>query len=143
MKNLKVSVNHMVKKAKERIDEITAKEAIPLLEDDDVIIVDIRDIRERQKLGFIPGSFHAPRGMLEFWVDPQSPYFKDIFSSKKRFGYRQKLGAVAKVAQRLHLLRLGHGGILQENLELLVRVRRVDHLCGGGGGGERSQLMHG
>ena len=43
MKNLKVSVNHMVKKAKERIDEITAKEAIPLLEDDDVIIVDIRD----------------------------------------------------------------------------------------------------
>ena len=66
MKNLKVSVNHMVKKAKERIDEITAKEAIPLLEDDDVIIVDIRDIRERQKLGFIPGSFHAPRVMLEF-----------------------------------------------------------------------------
>ena len=85
MKNLKVSVNHMVKKAKERIDEITAREAIPLLEDDGVIIVDIRDIRERQKLGFIPGSFHAPRGMLEFWVDPQSPYFKDIFSSKKLF----------------------------------------------------------
>ena len=92
MKNLKVSVNHMVKKAKERIDEITAREAIPLLEDDGVIIVDIRDIRERQKLGFIPGSFHAPRCMLEFWVDPQSPYFKDIFSSKKRFVFHCAAG---------------------------------------------------
>ena len=66
MKNLKISVNDMVKKAKARIEEITAKEAITLLDDNNVLIVDIRDVRERQKLGFIPGSYHAPRGMLEF-----------------------------------------------------------------------------
>jgi rhodanese-related sulfurtransferase len=64
---------------------MTAKQALDLLNDDNVLIVDIRDIRERHKLGYIPGSYHAPRGMLEFWVDPQSPYFKDIFDSNKRF----------------------------------------------------------
>ncbi len=63
------------------------------------MIVDIRDIRERQRLGFIPGSYHAPRGMLEFWVDPQSPYFKEIFGQDKRFilhcasGWRSALSA--------------------------------------------------
>ena len=65
MKNLKVSVKDMVRNAKARIEEITAKEAIALLDDDNVLIVDIRDVRERQKLGFIPGSYHAPRGMWD------------------------------------------------------------------------------
>jgi len=92
MKNLKISVNDMVKEAKARIEEITAEEAIMLLGDDNVLIVDIRDVRERQKLGFIPGSYHAPRGMLEFWVDPQSPYFKEIFGSNKRFVFHCAAG---------------------------------------------------
>jgi len=55
----------MVRNAKARIEEMTAKEAIALLDDDNVLIVDIRDVRERQKLGFIPGSYHAPRGMWD------------------------------------------------------------------------------
>ena len=92
MKNLKISVNDMVKKAKARIEEITAKEAITLLDDNNVLIVDIRDVRERQKRGFIPGSYHAPRGMLEFWIDPQSPYFKEIFGSNKRFVFHCAAG---------------------------------------------------
>ena len=75
----------MVAEAKLKINEIDAKEAIKLFNDDNVIFIDIRDIRERQKLGFIPGSFHAPRGMLEFWIDPESPYFKDIFSTNKKY----------------------------------------------------------
>jgi len=66
MKKLNKTVKSMVAEAKTKINEINAKEAINLFENDDVIFVDIRDIRERQKLGFIPGSFHAPRGMLEF-----------------------------------------------------------------------------
>jgi rhodanese-related sulfurtransferase len=49
------------------------------------VFVDIRDVRERQNSGFIPGSFHAPRGLLEFWVDPESPYFKEVFGQKKKF----------------------------------------------------------
>ena len=75
----------MVAEAKLKINEIDAKEAIKLFNDDNVIFIDIRDIRERQKLGYIPGSFHAPRGMLEFWIDPESPYFKDIFNTNKKY----------------------------------------------------------
>jgi rhodanese-related sulfurtransferase len=55
------------------------------LEDDDVVLVDIRDIRELWRDGAIPGAIHAPRGMLEFWVDPDSPYARDVFQSGKRF----------------------------------------------------------
>ena len=85
MKKLKKTVKSMVAEAKLKINEIDAKEAIKLFNDDNVIFIDIRDIRERQKLGFIPGSFHAPRGMLEFWIDPESPYFKDIFNTNKKY----------------------------------------------------------
>ena len=85
MKKLKKTVKSMVAEAKSKINEIDAKEAIKLFEDENVIFIDIRDIRERQKLGFIPGSFHAPRGMLEFWIDPESPYFKDIFNTNKKY----------------------------------------------------------
>jgi len=97
--SLKISVAEMVKSAKAGINEITAKQALELYQDENIVIVDIRDIRERQKLGFIPGSYHAPRGMLEFWVDPQSPYFKEIFRQDKRFilhcasGWRSALSA--------------------------------------------------
>ena len=85
MKKLKKTVKNMVAEAKSKINEIDAKEAIKFFNDENVIFIDIRDIRERQKLGFIPGSFHAPRGMLEFWIDPESPYFKDIFSTNKKY----------------------------------------------------------
>lgn len=47
-------------------------------------LVDIRDVRELQAEGTVPGSYHAPRGMLEFWVDPQSPYFKKVFADEGR-----------------------------------------------------------
>ena len=85
MKKLKKTVKNMVAEAKSKINEIDAKEAIKLFNDENVVFIDIRDIRERQKLGFIPGSFHAPRGMLEFWIDPESPYFKDIFNTNKKY----------------------------------------------------------
>jgi len=85
MKKLKKTVKNMVAEAKSKINEIDAKDAIKFFNDENVIFIDIRDIRERQKLGFIPGSFHAPRGMLEFWIDPESPYFKDIFSTNKKY----------------------------------------------------------
>ena len=85
MKKLKKTVKNMVAEAKSKINEIDAKEAIKFFNDENVIFIDIRDIRERQKLGFIPGSFHAPRGMLEFWIDPESPYFKDIFNTNKKY----------------------------------------------------------
>ena len=82
MKKLAKSSADMVKDARAKIEEIETRELIEKVEDPDVVIVDIRDIRERQRTGFIPGSVHAPRGMLEFWVDPDSPYFKDVFGQE-------------------------------------------------------------
>lgn len=79
------SAAQMVTEARARIEEITAAEAISLAEDANVQIVDLRDVRERERGGFIPGSFHCPRGMLEFWVDPESPYFKPIFGEDRKF----------------------------------------------------------
>ena len=83
--SLKIGVATMVADARSRIEEVDASEAIDLLEDPDVVIVDLRDVRERSREGYIPGSFHCPRGMVEFWVDPESPYYKDIFGRDARF----------------------------------------------------------
>ncbi|MFK7881591.1 rhodanese-like domain-containing protein [Roseobacter sp.] len=85
MPSLKISSAQMVAEARARIEEIETQDLIAMLEDPNVIVVDIRDIRERQRSGFIPGSFHAPRGMIEFWVDPDSPYFKEVFAQDKKF----------------------------------------------------------
>ena len=85
MQKLNTSVKQMVKEARSRIQEIETSDAINMVEDLNTVIVDIRDIRERQRTGYIPGSFHCPRGMAEFWIDPESPYFKDIFSQDKHF----------------------------------------------------------
>ena len=50
---------------------------------ENALLVDIRDVRELEREGQIPGAFHAPRGMLEFWVDPESPYFKEAFAEDR------------------------------------------------------------
>lgn len=82
MPKLKKTSAEMVAEARQKIVEIETPDLIKMMDDPDLVIVDIRDIRERQHSGFIPGSFHAPRGMIEFWVDPDSPYFKDIFEGE-------------------------------------------------------------
>ena len=85
MKRLKTSSADMVAKARGRIEEIETADAIAMVDDPEVVIVDLRDVRERQRSGFIPGSFHCPRGMVEFWVDPDSPYFKEVFGQDRKF----------------------------------------------------------
>ncbi len=85
MTKLTTSAAQLVKVARSRIEEIETVNAISMVNNPDVVIVDLRDIRERERSGFIPGSFHCPRGMAEFWVDPQSPYFKEIFGQEKKF----------------------------------------------------------
>ncbi|MEP1767920.1 MAG: rhodanese-like domain-containing protein [Sulfitobacter sp.] len=82
---LKVTAAQMVANARARIEEIETPDAIAMVGDPAIQIVDLRDPRERERTGFIPDSFHCPRGMLEFWVDPGSPYFKDIFAQDKKF----------------------------------------------------------
>ena len=82
---LKTTVKDMVARANAEIRTIPVEEAKTLLEDDNTVFVDIRDVRELERDGMIPGAMHAPRGMLEFWVDPESPYHKEIFASGKTF----------------------------------------------------------
>lgn len=84
MAKLKMSSAQIVADARARIKEIETADLIATLDDPNLVIVDIRDIRERQRGGYIPGSFHAPRGMIEFWIDPDSPYFKDIFAQEDK-----------------------------------------------------------
>jgi len=80
MTGLKKTALQMVSDARARVEEIETDDLIGMLDDPNVVIVDIRDVRERQRSGFIPGSVHAPRGMIEFWVDPDSPYYKEVFA---------------------------------------------------------------
>ena len=76
---LKTSAAEMVASARARIREVETPEAIAMVGDPDVVIVDLRDAGERQRSGYIPGSVHAPRSMIEFWVDPENPMFKEVF----------------------------------------------------------------
>ncbi|WP_289152057.1 rhodanese-like domain-containing protein [uncultured Salipiger sp.] len=99
---LKKTAAQLVAEARARIPEVGTAEAIAALGDPDLVIVDIRDIRERQRSGVIPGSVHAPRGMIEFWVDPDSPYHKPVFAQEgKRYlfhcasGWRSALTVAA------------------------------------------------
>jgi len=75
----------LVQEANAKITTISSADAIGRLGDTNLVFVDIRDVRELEREGMIPGAFHAPRGMLEFWIDPDSPYYKEIFGSGKQF----------------------------------------------------------
>jgi rhodanese-related sulfurtransferase len=76
----------------------------------DVVFVDLRDVRELEREGLIPGAFHCPRGMLEFWIDPESPYFKDVFGSGKEFVFycnaAWRSALAADTAQQMGLARV-------------------------------------
>ena len=92
----------LVADANARITTRTVDETRALLADENVVLVDIRDPRELERDGKVPGAFHAPRGMLEFWVDPESPYFKPIFADESKHfvlfcggGWRSALSAAA------------------------------------------------
>lgn len=82
---LKTGVKALVDRAMAEVETIPTADAIGMLGNPGVQFVDVRDIRELQRDGRIPGAFHAPRGMLEFWVDPDSPYHKDVFAQPKKF----------------------------------------------------------
>lgn len=67
------------------IETVPTDKAMGMLKDDNIVFVDLRDRRELEREGRIPGAFHCPRGMLEFWIDPESPYHKDIFAQGKTY----------------------------------------------------------
>jgi rhodanese-related sulfurtransferase len=78
-------IKQLIAEAGQRSRGISVDAAKARLGDEDTVFVDIRDVRELERDGMIPGAFHAPRGMLEFWVDPESPYYKPVFAEGKTF----------------------------------------------------------
>ena len=106
------SVMEMVSEADDLVETLNVAEAKAHLEADSAIFIDLRDIREVAKTGKVRGAHHVPRGMLEFWIDPQSPYHKDFFTSDRKFifycagGWRSALAA--KTAQEMGLQPVAH-----------------------------------
>ena len=80
----RLGIMELVAQAEEMIAEESISQVMAQAAKADYLIVDVRDVRERQRDGFIPKRFHCPRGMLEFWIDPKSPYFKTEFADKSR-----------------------------------------------------------
>ncbi|MCP4327141.1 MAG: rhodanese-like domain-containing protein [Alphaproteobacteria bacterium] len=105
-------IKELCESAEAEIETLTVEEAIALRDDPGVQLVDIRDIRELWREGGVPGALHAPRGMLEFWVDPDSPYHKPAFASGKKYvffcagGLRSALATQA--VQRMGLRPIAH-----------------------------------
>jgi rhodanese-related sulfurtransferase len=103
----KVGYKALVAAAEARIKVISATEAIDKLSSDEVVFVDLRDIRELKREGGIPGAFHCPRGLLEFWIDPESPYHNAVFAEQKEFVFFCNLGwrsaLAADIAQQMGL----------------------------------------
>ncbi|HJM28181.1 MAG: rhodanese-like domain-containing protein [Acidimicrobiales bacterium] len=95
----RTTVNDLVNAAKESLEELTVSELKSEISSDTCIAIDIRDFRERLLEGTIPGSVSAPRGMIEWWFDPESPYHKEGFNLEDRFvlfcslGWRSALAA--------------------------------------------------
>ena len=109
---MRKTVKSMVDDAMSVITTYSVEEAMELHGRDDVQFVDLRDVRELEREGVIPGAFHAPRGMLEFWVDPESPYHKPVFGQDKRFvlfcaaGWRSALAT--RTLQDMGLPKVAH-----------------------------------
>ena len=112
--NIKRGIKAMIDEANAEIETMSAADAIKAAKDADVVIVDIRDPREIERDGRIPGAFACTRGMLEFWIDPASPYAKPIFQQDKKFifhcagGLRSVLAA--KTAHDMGLKPVAHIG---------------------------------
>ncbi len=79
--NITTGYRALVDAANSEVETLPTEEAIKLVGRDDTVLVDIRDIRELARDGKVPGAMHCPRGMLEFWIDPQSPYHKPVFAA--------------------------------------------------------------
>jgi rhodanese-related sulfurtransferase len=104
----------LLAEAEAKIETLAVEAARGLLGAEDVVFVDLRDPRERERDGVIPGAFSCTRGVLEFWIDPESPYHKPVFASDKRFvffcagGWRSALAAAT--AKEMGLDKVCHIG---------------------------------
>lgn len=104
---IKKGIYQLVEEANKVVEEISIPKALALYKEEGVQFVDLRDIRELKREGKIPGAYHCPRGMLEFWIDPESPYAKELFQQDLKFvlfcggGLRSALAGKAAIEMGL------------------------------------------
>lgn len=109
---MKKGFKQLLDEANAEIETLSVEQALALAGRDDVVFVDLRDPRELEREGRMPGAFRCTRGMLEFWIDPESPYHKPVFAEDKHFvffcagGWRSALAA--KTAQDMGLEKVAH-----------------------------------
>ena len=108
----------LVAEAEALVKTYTVEDMLARREDPSLQLVDVRDVRELERDGLLPGAFHAPRGLLEFWVDPESPYFKPLFWEPREFVLFCAAGWRSALATRT-LMEMG--------------LPRVAHMAGGFG----------
>lgn len=112
--DISMGYRRLVAEAEKEIETIEVGDALRMHGDADVLFVDLRDVRELWREGYIPDAFHCPRGMLEFWIDPESIYYKDIFACGKKFLFYCNLGwrsaLAAQISQRMGLTPVAHLG---------------------------------
>ena len=83
--NITKGIKVLMAEANDIVTTLPVAEAKELVDSDDHVFIDLRDIRELHRSGLIPGAFSCPRGMLEFWIDPDSPYHKPVFNQDKTY----------------------------------------------------------
>jgi rhodanese-related sulfurtransferase len=109
---LKLGYKDLIADAMSKIETLDLEQAKALQGDPETLFVDIRDVRELEREGMIPNAFHAPRGMLEFWVDPDSPYYKPELGSGKRLvlycGSAWRSALAAEILVRMGVPRVCH-----------------------------------
>jgi len=122
---LKIGYQALIAEALSKIETLNLEQANTLLGDADTSFIDIRDIRELEREGMLPGALHAPRGMLEFWADPESPYYKPVFGEGKRLV--------------LYCASAWRSALATETLQRMG-VPRVCHIAGGFNAWKAAQL---
>jgi rhodanese-related sulfurtransferase len=109
---IKVGYKQLLAEANAAIETLATADAIALHGQEGVVFVDLRDPRELEREGRLPGALHCTRGMLEFWIDPESPYHRKVFAEDKKFvffcagGWRSALAA--QTASRMGLTPVAH-----------------------------------
>jgi len=114
----------LVEDAEKQVQTLTPAEVEQRLQQEGVLLVDLRDVRELKREGSIPQSLHVPRGMLEFWIDPDSPYYRTEFQQAKELilycnkGWRSALAALS--LQNMGIEKVAHmqGGMERWQVEI-------------------------
>ncbi|CAD0183588.1 molybdopterin biosynthesis protein MoeB [Ruegeria sp. THAF57] len=105
-------IKALLAEANALVSSVSVEQAQAMLDSEDYVLIDLRDFRELKRSGKIPGAFSCPRGMLEFWIDPESPYHKDVFNQDKTYvfycasAWRSALSA--KIAMEMGLKPVVH-----------------------------------